>query len=408
MMTPFMSKTRAWTTALCLLVFLGACEDRRRPLRHEAYVWQHRWDDALRVALARQQPQFAGLRVLALELVGSKTKVIPVDLGVLAQAAGPVRLVVRIEGARPPTDARAFASVLSAILTRWRTAGISLAGVEVDHDCASARLADYARWLRELRASASLGELSITALPTWIESPDLHTLLGQVDSSVLQVHAIDPSGAHALFSEVDAHAWAWAYAQLAPHPFQLALPAYGLRVESNANGRPLKVDAEGDVDTAGNAAQELRADPAALARLLATLSGNPPPRLAGYVWFRLPVSGDRRSWSPVTLNAVIAGVPLHAALRVEVDASDAGAVDLILTNHGNLDRLAPRHLELPENCSSADGLGVYHLEGHGKGQRLSATAPPWLRVGEGVRIGWARCDPQTNTGWILDDSNSST
>ncbi len=393
--------------ALALLLVLGACEDTHRPLSHEAYVWQHRWDDALRVALARPQPAFSGLRVLALEVVGSRPKTIAVDLGMLAQAARPLRLVVRIEGALPPSDARTLAGVLNEIVARWRGAGITLAGIEIDHDCATARLAEYAHWLRELRSALSLRDLSITALPTWIESPALPALLATVDHSVLQVHAIDPE-AHALLSVGSARAWAWAYAQIAPHAFYLAVPAYGLRVEASANGRPVNVDAEGDVDTAGSGGRELRADPQELARLLADLKDNPPPKLAGYVWFRLPVTGDRRSWSAASLAAVMAAAPLRSELRVAVEHAEAGASDLIVENHGSLDRLAPISIELPDNCGSADGLGAYRLYGHGDDQRLSTTAPPWLRVGEGVRIGWARCEPQTNTGWILDASNSSS
>jgi len=390
-----------------LLSVFGACADRSRTLLHEAYVWQHQWDDALRVALARPQPAFSALRVLALEVLGSRTKPIAVDLAVLAQDARRVRLVVRIEGAAPPTDAPTLAGVLNQMAASWRAAGVRVAGIEIDHDCASARLPDYARWLGDLRSGLSGGELSITALPTWIGNPALPALLASVDHSVLQVHAIDPAGADALFSSESARAWAWAYAQIAPHPFYLALPAYGMRVASDADGRPLRVDAEGDIDSAGPAARELRADPRELALLLGELAQNSPPKMAGIVWFRLPLSGDRRSWSARTLAAVIAGESLQPHLSVQVEHTDAAAADLILQNQGNLDTLAPTRIELPAHCSVADGLSGYALTRAGQGWALSAQAPPWLRAGEGLRIGWARCAPVLNEGWIVDADRSS-
>ena len=55
---------------------------------------------------------------------------------------------------------------------RWRAAGVDVVGLEIDHDCATAVLADYARWLAANRPPAPLA-WSITALPTWAGAPAL-------------------------------------------------------------------------------------------------------------------------------------------------------------------------------------------------------------------------------------------
>ncbi|MDA4569495.1 DUF3142 domain-containing protein, partial [Escherichia coli] len=53
--------------------------------------------------------------------------------------------------------------------------------------------------------------LSITALPTWLNSPDLDALLKVPDESVLQVHAVlNPT--QGLFDAKRAQAWISAFA----------------------------------------------------------------------------------------------------------------------------------------------------------------------------------------------------
>ena len=115
-----------------------------------------------------------------------------------------MRLVVRIEGARGPLAVPALWAELEPLLARWRAGGVDVAGIEIDHDCATAALDDYASWLRELRDAMPRDlKLSVTALPSWLESPALDQVLGAVDDSVLQVHAVQRPD-HALFDAASA------------------------------------------------------------------------------------------------------------------------------------------------------------------------------------------------------------
>src|SRR6185369_6869028 len=103
----------------------------------------------------------------------------------------PVILVVRIDGQLAQWDEEVLLDDLRAVLSWWRQNRVPVAGVEIDHDCGTARLSAYARFLAELRTRIEDGvPLSITALPAWLSAPNLDTVLAQADEVVLQVHAV--------------------------------------------------------------------------------------------------------------------------------------------------------------------------------------------------------------------------
>lgn len=377
--------SRLLTITIALL--LAGCQRPVVQLPHEAYVWQRQWTAAVVEALA-QPARVSGLRVLALEVDGAVMHRTAPDLAALARDGRPVWLVVRIEGSRLPLAAVALAPVLGELAADWQQAGIRLAGIEIDHDTASAALGDYARWLHALRPQLTAGlPLSITALPTWMDHAALSEVLAAVDGSVLQVHAIAHPRA-GLFEAGRAEHWVRAYAALAPHPFRVALPAYGVRVLVS-DEQVTAVDAEAAIPTTGAAGVELRADPAHVAALLTALSEDPPESLAGYLWFRLPVAGDRRSWSARTLAAVIGGQPLAARFVLEVRPSAGAAVDLALVNRGNLDA-APPSLNLPAECTAGDGIGQYQRVSPAP-IRFDPVSAARLPAGARMAVGWARC-----------------
>ena len=261
----------------------SAPQERGAPvaLAHEAYVWQRAWTGAVRSAVANAQPELAGLRVLALEIGKDGTARAPaVSADALARASRPITAVVRVDGARVPAEV-SLAPALGAI-ERWRAAGIPVAGVEIDHDCATAALADYAAWLRAHRPEGL--RLSITALPTWAGAPPaLRELVAAVDEVVLQVHAVR---APDIFDPVAARRWVERFAAAAPGArLRVALPTYKVALGA--------------------------ADPDEVAAFLRALERDPVPGVAGIVWFRLPVATDRTAWSASVLTAVIQPEPPH-------------------------------------------------------------------------------------------------
>lgn len=383
---------------LALLLLLAACQrPAPPPLTHEAYIWQRVWTPA--VVNAMRDAPVHGWRVLALQVVGTTMRTAGVDLAALAASARPVRAVIRIEGSRLPIDVATLGNELGPLLERWRAAGVLLVGIEIDHDCASAALADYSRWLTGLRTALPADlPLSITALPAWLDSPALETLLAGVDHSILQVHAVQRPQ-QGLYDPDQALRWIRAWDRRSARPFLAALPAYGVRVRTDASGALLTVDAEGEIDRSGSAGVEMRVEPPALARLLDALTADRPAQFDGIVWFRLPLPGDRRALSHASWAALIAASPLRADWRVQSNVQTQGSVDLWLHNAGNLDARPPP-VELPVSCRFADALPPYRLH-QSAVLTLQPEADAWLRAGQRLRIGWARCSAAPPTEWSL-------
>ena len=79
-----------------------------------------------------------------------------------------------------------------ARMERWRAAGVPVVGVQIDFDARTRHLAEYADFLREVRAHLPPGErLSITGLLDWggrRDPADLETLGGVVDEVVIQTY----------------------------------------------------------------------------------------------------------------------------------------------------------------------------------------------------------------------------
>jgi hypothetical protein len=202
-------------------------------LSHEAYVWQRAWTGAVRAAVAGAQPELSGLRVLVLEVSPDGTTRSPaVDTESLVRAGRPITAVVRIDGSRVPAET-SLAPALARV-DRWRAAGVSVAGLEIDHDCATAALRDYAAWLAAHRPVAAL-RYSITALPTWVSAPEeLRAVAAVVDELVVQVHAVR---APAIFEAAAARQWIERFADVVAarsSVLRVALPTYAVALGSCA------------------------------------------------------------------------------------------------------------------------------------------------------------------------------
>ncbi len=100
-----------------------------------------------------------------------------------------VWLIVRTE--RLDWDEATWRDVLRK-LEEWRGAGNRLAGLQIDFDAATARLGDYAAFLRGARTRLPAGcRLSVTGLMDWAANADpaaLASLRGTIDEVVVQTY----------------------------------------------------------------------------------------------------------------------------------------------------------------------------------------------------------------------------
>ena len=376
---------------LLAAVLLNGCErPDAPPLDQQLYVWQRQWTPAHDAALRDSRAEFSTLRVLALQAFAqagwSRARIDPV---LLKRDGRPLIAVIRLDGQLKGLDQDEVTAHIQQVLSDWQGQGLILSGVEIDHDAGNARLPAYREFLTHLRTvlPASL-PLSITALPAWLDSPELPALLATVDSSVLQVHAVsDPR--RGLFDPNQARQWARAWSRITSKPFYLALPAYGVALLPGDGGAPV-VESEVPIKRGGKR-RELLADPLQLSKLGAELRADPPAHLAGLIWFRLPLANDRRAWSLTTLIAVARGDMLDSRVGLKLSAQD-GLYDISVSNQGNLDSAWPERLTLAvQGCDGADALAGYALQ-----QRPDLLTFTRLREGRipagGQRaIGWARC-----------------
>lgn len=409
--------TRARLLLAALAFALGACSEppAAGPLAQQAYIWQRVWTDGVRAAVATAGPGLAAWRVLVAERSGAgasgKTwhRVAP-DWRALAATGRPVTVVVRIDNALarlgdPARDALQR-RLLDEVHALWREAraaahGASIAGLELDYDCGTARLADYAAFAAALRERlrGDGARLSITALPAWLARPrELAALLDAVDGHVLQVHAVGRPR-EGLWSAERSARWIADWAALAPHPFAIALPSYGTAVRLSARGEILQVSSS-DVEPArawpaGTAQLELMADPLELARFAARLRVERPAKLGAIYWFRLPVAGERRGYSPVSWRLlrddpaafVAASEAARPQLRAETVDGIAGALRWHLGNGAGVDLRMPAVVRMPAGCAAPQALGATTADADG-GLR---THEPLLRAGATVELAVAHC-----------------
>lgn len=374
---------------LCLV----GCHTPHEPLGNEAYVWQRQWTPALSQAVQKNVDVVHGWRILAGEVdVQGQWRAVTPDWTALAATGEPVVAVVRIEGQLAQWDEATLLAHMQEVATDWRTHGLIFAGIEIDHDGATARLPAYAHFLAALHPLLHQGEhLSITALPTWLSSADLDNVLAQVDEAVLQVHAVQSPRA-GLFNPEQARAWLASFARHMHKPWRVALPAYGTRVSWDAQGHVAAIESERPTLVNGDDASELFAEPSAMQAFVASLDADPPHGLAGIVWFRLPTDDDARAWSAATWRAVLARTPLKVSLLAQVGGRrNTPLHDLLLFNAGNADVPLPSLVRLDTACNLADGINGFALQRTNHGLFLLRTQVGLLRAGQQLRIGWLRC-----------------
>lgn len=389
----------AWTGLLPPARVLSSTPVR---LPSDAYIWQRVWSDALVQAIRTADPALERWHVLASErdqrgIWHDAQLTAPPD-GTLAQvfAAHPVLAVFRLSGRRADLDPAAFAAHITAVVAEWRSLGIVVQGIELDHDCATARLDAYARFIAALRPSLPpKTELSITALPAWLGSSALPELLGEADSAVLQLHAVR-NPVEGLFSPVQARNAASLFGPIAARTLRsgrwwIALPSYGSRILWGQDGQVAAIESEGSQGIGPGNGQELIVAPRQIAAFMQSIEARPPIGLEGWIWFRLPVAGDRRSWSLGSWLSLVRHEPIREAMTLEAAPAGKGLYHIIVRNTGTVDALPPPVLHVTSPCRGAGAQGPYRLDYDRAGLSLTRAQTSLLTVGQSLIAAWLSC-----------------
>ena len=383
---------------LCVIGLSGSMPQIRAtaaPLPHDAYVWQRSWTPHVISSVSRSSDIVRAWRLLLAEADASgRWATVNIPWSDVQATQRPVIGVIRIDGR---LDEARIPAMLDQVMARLEPVSAALAGVEIDYDCPTSKLATYARFLAALRSRlAPALKLSITALPTWMTSSQLEPLTRDLDEIVLQVHAVDDPR-RGLFDPDQAERWVRDFGRRIHRPFRVALPAYDVRVTWRPDGRLASVEGEMPL-RAGRGGDLLAAAPESVLRFLNAMRRGAPEGLIGIAWFRLPTDADSRAWSLQTWRAVIAGdlppARLSAGL-VPAERSDLWTVTL--SNDGPVDAPLPRRVRLDPACEMADGANGFKLAAADGSLVLEATGSGRLRADHKRIIGWARCTEPERT-----------
>lgn len=319
-------------------------------LSQETYVWQRLWNEPVRSAVKQASPVMERFNLLVAEIFWSKgrprlTRVEP-DWQAMKQSGRPVGLSLRIGAYRGPFErAGGFTKELEglsqSLVAQAREHGVEPAELQIDFDCAEARLAGYRVWVEALRQRVKPVPLTITALPSWLDRREFKELVQATDGFVLQVHALQRPQTVAsrvqLCDPLMARRWVEEAARAGVR-FKVALPTYSYVTAFNRQGRFIGASAEGpmndwppDVIT-----RELAAEPRAMAELVQGWTANRPANMQGVIWYRLPVATDRWNWDWSTLAQVMQGRTPEAHWQVMTRSPEPGLVEVLLANAGEV------------------------------------------------------------------------
>ncbi len=377
---------------LCVVGLSGSTLQVRgtiEPLPHDAYVWQRVWTPGVIAAAAQSADIVRAWRILVAEADKSgRWTTVGVPWEAVRGTGRPVVAVFRIDGR---LDEARMPGLLDRIATM--AGELAVAGIEIDYDCPTSKLPTYQKFLSSLRARlAPTLALSITALPTWMESPALDALASDVTEMVLQVHAVDDPR-RGLFDPDRAERWVRAFGRRIHRPFRVALPAYDVRVTWRADGRLGGVEGERPL-LLGNAPGELlAASPEAVLYFLHNVQSGAPEGLIGFAWFRLPTDADQRAWGRETWRAVVTDRLPASMLSAELVATATPDLwTVTLSNSGTVDAPLPRQVRLDPACAAADGANGFRLRSLDDASLALETAGGGrLRPHRERVIGWARC-----------------
>jgi len=406
-------RAQRWGGLFLLAVTLGLLDAREAAgstnLTHEAYVWQRAWSTPVRRAVQQHGTNFHQLVALAAEVswAANAPKVVRIalDYPTLAHAGCPIGLALRVgpyPGPFATNDAAAalLAKLAAALLAEARSNHLAPRELQLDFDCAEAKLEGYRKWVQAIRQQVAPTPLVITTLPSWFKQPALKDLLKTADGFVLQVHSLEkPRDAVTPFTLCDP-AMARRAVQRAGEfglPFRVALPTYGYLVAFDPQGRFAGISAEGPLPSwpATYTLREVESEPLEMAALTQYWSSNRPPAMVGILWYRLPVIVDNLNWRWPTLSAMLAARSPRESVRAGSRRVEPGLVEINLVNDGDLDfssRLAIEVRWQRARLVASDGLGGFEpVVGNPSTVKFqNRSQPRRLPAGEQLVIGWVR------------------
>lgn len=378
------------------------------PLDSAAYVWQRNWGERVAAAVEESSGKIGHFMYLAGESTvhgdSLDWQTFHPDWVSLKKAHAQVTPVFRmgsetvslLRDGDLSTIAGGIAEELKLLRTEAAAHGVEIDGVQVDFDSPTSKIERYRMLIVELDKHIGDTELSITTLPTWMDSEDFEGLVQAADYFVLQVHSlVKPDRFEDEITLIEAQRLPHYFEQASATvvPFYIALPTYGYRYIFTPEGDFHGIIAEQRANPPGPGYRERRVltDPEAMAQLVTALNDNPPEQCLGLVWFRLPVQGDRLNWSWATLQAVMDGRAPRVDVRVAIENPKEGLYEVWVENVGENTPHKPVQIAWPQTTTVkfSDTMNGYNWNEDGSSVSLSGPAP---ETGKRIRVAWYRTE----------------
>ncbi len=407
------------------------------PVRHEVYVWQRAWTEPVRNAVEQHGTNFSALAVLKAEVSWKDKKPqvtrMAVDYATLAKTQRPIGIALRIgtyagpfagapstasaSSERPSQQAESvlgapsvpgeavttfLCDLAASLVAEARSNRVNLSELQIDFDCAESKLDGYRVWVEAMERRVAPLPVTITALPSWLDSRAFKRLAAVATNYVLQVHSVErPRSFDAPFTLCDPRAARRAVERAGRIgiSFRVALPTYGYTLAFDVGGKFIGLSAEGArPNWPTNAVlREVHSDPLELAALVQGWTASRPAAMRGVIWYRLPTMVDNFNWRWPTLDAILGARIPREVLRVHSRRVESGLVEISLANEGELDissRLAVEVRWGKARLVAGDALRDFELADRSlSAARFQTKSQPGrVRVGETLVLGWLRFD----------------
>lgn len=420
-------------------------------------MWQRAWTPPVREAVTQHGSNFAEIAVLKAEISWKDKQPqltrVAVDYETLAKARRPVGIALRIgpyagpfappsppqkeerAGVRRPLVSAAsngassipltpalsplergegeapgaaitdyLCNVAAGIVNEARTNRVPLAELQIDFDCAESKLDGYRVWLEAIQRRVAPLPVTITALPSWLDSRAFKRLAAVATNYVLQVHSVArPKSFSAPFTLCDPRAArrAMERAGRIGVPFRVALPTYGYTLAYDAGGKFIGLSAEGPRPNWPTNAllREVSSDAIELGALVRDWTADRPAAMRGVIWYRLPTIVDNFNWRWPTLGAILAARVPQEKFSVNSRRVESGLVEISLANEGELDvssRLAVEVRWSKARLIAGDALRGFELADRNASAARFQTKSQTVRVraGDQLVLGWLRFDQE--------------
>lgn len=395
----------------CILIMVFSA-DLVCAYQNNVYIWQRNWDEYLEAAISEIQNTTCYFTVLCGDLKFDKEEPVITSVNIkwnyLTQTETSAILAFRIN-----TQASKFFaandiyplvdSISNAIYETVNSAPEDeVVGIQFDYDCPTARLKDYVRFLKimqkkllPLKQRFSEFNISITALPTWLQSGDFKDLAKVTDYYVLQLHSFELPKNAKQANKIFPYDKAISYiekASMFQRPYYVSLPTYGYEIVFSKEGKFLGLRAESKPTFWGKDVSYKTeiADPNEVFAFLQYLKDAKPKHFLGIHWFRLPLKSDEFNWNIKTLIALIEGRQPSVNVETELIISKDGLYEIYIINSGEQNIVSPVRFELKWNEEIMfiyDVLGQYLGNRTEKGLEITGPAPS---LGNKVLVGWLK------------------